>query len=206
MPIPLDLTQQTYGRLTVLHRVPRPDGVNYGSWWFCSCQCGNATTASLNQLRTGNKKSCGCLQRETLDKHRHLGPQSQITHGLSNTRDYKRYDAMISRCHNPNHPRFADYGGRGIYVCQRWRDSYVNFLEDMGLRPPGRTLDRVDNDGPYCRSNCLWRTPKQQQANRRCSINGKAIADVLPDLKPERNSQDCHCNGDMSALIAEPDW
>lgn len=74
---------------------------------------------------------------------------------------------MKSRCYNPRFPKYKDYGGRGIYVCERWRTDFAAFVEDVGARPPGKTLDRKDNDGPYEKDNCKWSTPKEQRANRR---------------------------------------
>lgn len=91
---------------------------------------------------------------------------------------YSTWLGMRSRCHNPNDSRYADYGGRGIEVCKRW-DSFANFLADMGERPKGKTLGRLDNNGPYCQSNCEWQTTLQQSANsRRCRFivwNGERL-------------------------------
>jgi hypothetical protein len=96
-------------------------------------------------------------------------------HGMCYSREYASRHAMIDRCENPNNPSFPNYGGRGIKVCDCWRNSFENFLEDMGLRPEGKTLDRwPDNDGDYKPSNCKWSTPLEQQENRRPVSCGSA--------------------------------
>jgi hypothetical protein len=83
--------------------------------------------------------------------------------------EYNTWSSMLQRCHNPTHDRYEDYGGRGIIVCKRWRESFAAFVEDMGARPSGRTLDRIDNNGIYEPVNCRWATPKQQNENARRS-------------------------------------
>lgn len=95
--------------------------------------------------------------------------------------NYSIWQGMLSRCRNPNYPQFKDYGGRGIRVCERWK-TYSAFAEDMGERPPGMTLDRIDNDGNYEPGNCRWATRKEQQrnqrANSRVEIEGKTYLAV----------------------------
>ena len=101
------------------------------------------------------------------------GPHRRTSekHGKSKTQEYRIWNAMITRCYNKNHPQFADYGGRGIFVCDEWRHSFLTFIADVGPRPkqPNMTIDRLDNDGPYAPGNVAWRTRKENQNNRRCS-------------------------------------
>lgn len=124
----------------------------------CECKCGNMTTVSLSNLRSGHATSCGCVQRQA--------GKSNRTHGLSGTKTYRAWQDMIQRCTNKMRPRYATYGARGITVCQRWRDSFEAFLADMGEAPSRvHSIDREDNNGDYEPSNCRWSKTKEQARN-----------------------------------------
>jgi hypothetical protein len=147
--------------------VPRPDsqltlGEPAGSdgrmrLWNCKCACGNTVALNRNQLRTN--RSCGCRLRA----RQAIG---NVIHGKKHTRTYLSWLAMKSRIFNPKNIGFANYGGRGIRIDPAW-SQFENFYADMGDRPPGMTLDRLDVDGDYCKSNCCWSTRLTQSRNRR---------------------------------------
>jgi hypothetical protein len=158
-----------YGRLTVLARA---ETVGNMLTWRCRCSCGNETVAYGSNLRRGHSRSCGCLKIEvTLTR---CTTHGEARHGKL-TPEYRAWAALINRCENPQNPRFKDYGGRGITVCERWRSSYETFLADMGRRPsPRHSLDRIDNNGHYEPANCRWATASEQRRNQRRMITSDA--------------------------------
>lgn len=132
------------------------------------CDCGTEKNLRVSVLGVGTK-SCGCLGRET------AGEKAR-THGMRNTSEYNIWTSMKQRCHNPNFRFYANYGGRGISVCERWRESFEAFYADMGPRPSKKhTIDRIDNDGGYEPGNCAWSTYKEQAQNKRPQLRATCI-------------------------------
>lgn len=164
-----DLTGRVFGRLTVVsysHTHKTPSGQSKASW-LCQCECGNQLVVKSQPLKIGNTSSCGCLRNEL------TGNRSR-THGMTGTPTYETWRGMRERCERPDNHRYSSYGGRGIKVCDRWMNSFENFLADMGERPDGMTLDRIDVNGNYEPGNCKWATDAEQRMNKRNSIKRAA--------------------------------
>lgn len=126
----------------------------------CRCDCGTIREIVLSRLTRGLTQSCGCLARE-------MNSTRMRRHGEASarTKEFRAWEAAKGRCFNPRNPKYPRYGGRGIGMCARWRGDFSAFLSDMGRKPSGTTLDRIDNDGNYEPGNCRWATPKVQAQN-----------------------------------------
>lgn len=140
--------------------------------WLCVCDCGEKRSVRSHSLRTGHTKSCGCLQREIVTQ----GGRLKIEHGHARssgvarpTPTWSSWNSMIRRCNDKNARDYHLWGGRGITICDRW-GNFSAFLEDMGVRPAGTTLDRIDNEKNYEPGNCRWATKQEQGRNRRDNI------------------------------------
>lgn len=155
-----------YSRLLVMRRAENDKRGN--AQWVCKCECGNVVTVRGAGLRSGHNQSCGCLNAEK-DK----------THGMTKTPEFKAWQSMHQRCSNPKNQRFAYYGARGIKVADEWQ-SFDVFYSDMGSRPSAKhSLNRIDNNGHYCKRNCEWATDTEQSRNRSglriLSYDGKTL-------------------------------
>jgi hypothetical protein len=167
----MDLTGHRYGRLLVTGPAPKT-GAN--ARWYATCDCGARVNVLGPNLRTGSTRSCGCLAME-LAKAK---PSLTLRHGMTDTPTWRVWSSMLKRCFSKNTQAYKDYGARGITVCDRWR-TFENFHADMGDRPDGLTLDRIDMNGDYEPGNCRWATVAEQNRNKRdtkrITFNGKTL-------------------------------
>lgn len=165
VPKLVDLTGQRFGRLTVIERSGKQCG---HATWLCKCDCGNEVVVASNNLKK-DTFSCGCYQREQSRK-------SNTTHGIARSKIHFIWIAMKQRCFNPNNKGFCNYGGRGITVCEEWKNDFQAFYDYVSQLPhfgeEGYSLDRINNDGNYEPNNVKWSTKTEQNVNRRKKRNG----------------------------------
>ena len=154
----IDLSGKTFSGWTVIRRT---ENRGRRTMWECVCVCGAKRDVQAESLTSGKSASCGCISREATS-------QRSKTHGMRHTREWNTWNRMIQRCTNKKNPAFKDYGGRGIFVCERWLNSFENFYADMG-DSNGLQIDRINNNGNYEPGNCRWTTCKQNCRNRRNS-------------------------------------
>lgn len=158
----LELSGKVFGRWTVIdfsHKNIRGE-----MYWNCICECGKQRPVSSNGLTRGKSVSCGCFHKERV-----------TTHGMTKTKTFKSWESMKQRCTNEKSPDYHRYGARGISICERWVNSFENFLSDMGERPEGLTLDRIDVNGNYEPTNCKWSTLSEQNKNQRRYLLEKSL-------------------------------
>jgi hypothetical protein len=153
----IDITGQRFNKLIAIrynHMTP-----NSGQVWLFLCDCGNEKVVTVHDVKRGHSTSCGCHNKT-----------KNITHGRSSHPMFVIWKTIRSRCYNEKSKDYGRYGGRGIVMCDEWRDSFESFYRDMGDRPPEHTIDRIDNDLGYSKGNCRWCTTKEQGRNKRNTI------------------------------------
>ena len=177
-----DITNLKFGRLTPISNERIHNGKRMRTWWLCQCDCGKQIKVIMGSLTNGGTKSCGCLNMENLTKH-----------GKYKSIEYAAWCYAKSRCYRKKNISYHNYGGRGIIMCERWKNSFINFFDDMGECPKGFTLDRINTNGNYEPGNCRWVSMLTQANNRRnttlVTFNGitKSLCDWARHLKISRD-------------------
>lgn len=163
----LDLVGLKFGKLTVLSELKERNP--HGKVLFhCKCDCGNEVNVIGTKLKNGWSKSCSCLQKETVKER---SKTDNKKHGYCKTSIYNTYHAMISRCYNDKNESYQYYGAKGIKVCDRWLESFENFLADMGEKPSeNHSIDRINVFGNYEPSNCRWADKLEQENNKTTNV------------------------------------
>lgn len=160
----IDLRGKRFDRVRVLAMTRKHKG---SIFWLCECDCGNKKEIAGSSLRGGLTKSCGCRRREVTTKR-------NTKHGYASesiySRTYNIWQLMKDRCYNQKSPAYKNYGARGISVCAEWREDFLRFLKDMGQVPDNQEIDRIDNDGNYCKENCRWVRRVTNTRNRRKTV------------------------------------
>lgn len=151
-----DIRGKRFGSLVVTHCL----GINDSDdrlLWLCKCDCGNSHRVESRYLRDGSSSSCGC-KRQSSAKERML--KMAVKHGLSNSPEYITYINLKMSCYNQNHPRYKNYGAKGIVLCDSWKESFLNFYNDMGKRPEKAVFRRYDSTKNFTPDNCYWHVRK----------------------------------------------
>jgi hypothetical protein len=166
VPKPVDYQGRKFGRLRPVSRAfvrVTPSG-SRKHYWLCQCDCGEEVVVWAGQLTGGDTQSCGCLRRE-------LRAAKNRVHGRAKTPEYEAWCDMKARCSNPKKRGFANYGGRGIKVCEQWQNSFEDFLAHIGPKPsPAHSVDRIETNGHYEPGNVKWSTKSEQLNNQRKNV------------------------------------